>query len=96
MKTTTYVRVWSCVQLAATLLLVGSVGVLAWFAIQTHDALCSFRSDIEGQYAAAAAYVEDVAAGRRRLIEGITLADLEIAQARRRATLDSLSDLDCG
>lgn len=64
-------------------------------ASETHDALCSFKLDLKRRYSNGQGYVADVREGRRPIIQGITLADLERSLSNQRSTLDSLKPLDC-
>jgi hypothetical protein len=64
-------------------------------AVETHGALCALKVDLERRAVASEQYVEDVEEGRRRLIKGITLTDLRRSIDNQRATLASLSELDC-
>ena len=96
MRTSRSVRVWAWVLLAAMLVLLVSVGALAYHAIQTHDALCNFKGDLERRAEQTEMFIGEIRNGVREPIPGISLADLERSYANQTATLASLSDLDCG
>lgn len=64
-------------------------------ATETHDALCSFKLDLQTRQEDGRRYLRDVRAGRREIIEGITIQELEESLAARQATLDTLASLDC-
>lgn len=89
------VRFWASVQLTAIIVLLFAVGVLGWFAIQTHDSLCNFKLDLEVRQANTEQFVTDIEEGRRQPIPGISLADLKRSLEAQTRTLSSLSDLDC-
>ena len=96
MKTSSSVRVWTWAQLAAMLVLLVSVGALAYYAIQTHDALCKFKGDLENRAEQTAMFVGEIESGKRESIPGISLADLRRSYSNQVRTLSSLSGLDCG
>lgn len=68
---------------------------LALISLQNHDSLCAFRNGLASDFYRTEAYIQDVQAGRRRIIPGISIADLQAAQKARKARLDDLSSLDC-
>ena len=96
MKTSSSVRVWTWTQIGAMLVLLASVAALAYYAIQTHDALCKFKGDLEHRAEQTALFVDEIESGKREPIPGISLADLRRSYSNQVATLSSLSDLDCG
>ena len=58
-------------------------------------ALCTFRHDLEVRYETSLAFIDNIRTGKRPPISGITIPDLERSAANQKATLDSLSALDC-
>lgn len=64
-------------------------------ALEAHDALCTFRADLERRATRAREYLEDVETGRRPLVEGVTVNDLRRSLDGQEATLVSLGTLDC-
>ena len=94
--TVTSVRVWATVQTLLLVLLVVAVLALAFFSMRTHDALCSFRGDLDRRAEQLYAYLLDVSAGKKPLISGFTYEELERSYFNQKATLESLSNLNCG
>jgi hypothetical protein len=64
-------------------------------ATATNGALCELRGDLERRHNDLATYLADVRAGKRRIIEGVTVGELERELAGRRDSLDSLAGLRC-
>jgi Tfp pilus assembly protein PilN len=64
-------------------------------ALQTLNALCSFKSDLAKRAATTERFINDVERGERGLIPGITLADLARSLFAQRSTLRSLESLNC-
>ena len=96
MKTSSSVRVWTWAQLGAMLVLLVSVAALAYYAIQTHDALCKFKGDLEQRAEQTASFIDEIEDGERDLIPGISLADLRRSHSIQIRTLSALSGLECG
>lgn len=92
----TQVRVWTGVQSVALAFVILSIATLAYFSIQTHDALCTFRDDLERRANETAFYISQIELGIRPGIPGITTADLRRSLAAQKATLKSLDGLNCG
>lgn len=68
---------------------------LVTVATQTHDALCAFKIDLRGRYRDGLQFEQDVKAGRRPPIPGITDADFVRSLVAQKSTLDSLENLKC-
>jgi hypothetical protein len=83
-------------QLIAIAVLGLALAVLIWFAFQTHAALCAFRGDLNGRANELAIYIDHVKQGRREILQGFTVAELERTLTNQRATLASLGSLRCG
>lgn len=60
-------------------------------AVETHEALCAFKSDLQRRYTAGSEFLENNPDG----IPGISAADIQRSLQNQRATLDALSALDC-
>lgn len=80
--------------IVAAALLVGMIR-LESLADSTHDAFCDFKRDLERRAGTTEVYINDVKNGRREIIQGFTISELARSLANQRATLDSLSDLNC-
>lgn len=95
MKTSTRLRAlgWAQIGLLAVVALL--VVRLMFIAGDTHDALCAFRGDLAARVASSSQYAEDVRDGKRELIPGVTLAEIDADIAARKRTLRSLETLDC-
>ena len=65
-------------------------------AMTTHDALCTFKLDLQRRANDTAVFIAELEHGQRPMIPGITAADLKRSLVNQRATIESLSDLDCG
>lgn len=65
-------------------------------ALSTHDTLCVFKHDLQRRADDTQVYIIELQHGARQPIPGITIADLRRSLAAQRATIDSLSNLDCG
>lgn len=63
--------------------------------LTTHNALCSFKLDLQVRYETGAQFIADIKAGKRPPIADITIEELERSSENQRRTLDSLSALDC-
>ena len=81
-------------QLAATALLTAALVVIIYFAFQTHHSLCTLRGELDDRVAASETYIDDVKEGRKPLLAGFTLAELERSVAATRQNADALSGLD--
>jgi hypothetical protein len=64
-------------------------------ALEAHQALCSFRLDLLGRANRTRTFIEDVEAGERPPIQGVTLNDLRMTLHAQESTLKSLGPLDC-
>jgi len=64
-------------------------------ATTTHDALCSFKSDLQVRADDLEVYIAELEHGQRRFIPGFTLADLKRSLSNQRMTLSSLTALKC-
>ncbi len=64
-------------------------------ASESHSALCAFKNDLTRRHDDGERYVEDVKSGKRELIPGITIADLERSLASQESTLEALVPLHC-
>ena len=64
-------------------------------ARQNQMALCSFKYDLEQRLANLESYILEVNAGRRPLTSGTTLNELLRILKNQRATLGSLTALEC-
>lgn len=64
-------------------------------ASSTHDALCTFKHDLEVRVAASQKFLDDIHHGLRQPIQGVSDTDLRRSIASQRATLASLSTLKC-
>lgn len=62
----------------------------------THDTLCIVRTNLAGRLARAEEYNADVRSGKRPLLPGFALAELEKDVADQQATLKGLGGLRCG
>jgi hypothetical protein len=62
---------------------------------EAHDGLCVIRRNLEADVANGDRYIDDVKNGRRRLIEGFTLAEIEERVADDRNSVEALAHLDC-
>lgn len=60
-------------------------------ARSTHDALCTFKGDLEQRYQGGRQFLIDHPEG----IPGISPADIERSLANQKSTLHALSALDC-
>jgi hypothetical protein len=89
------IRRSTTLQLYALVVLAISVGLLAFYAIENRDVLCAFKADLESRYEVTSLYIADVREGRKPLLDGITIADLEQDLRNRVATLEALSGLRC-
>lgn len=64
-------------------------------ALSTHDALCSFKINLQNSVKASQEYLNAVQAGDRSRINGITDADIQASITRQQRTIASLMALDC-
>lgn len=64
-------------------------------AASTRDTLCIVRTNLAGRLARAEEYNADVRSGKRPLLPGYTLAELEKDVAEQQATLKGLGGLRC-
>jgi hypothetical protein len=62
---------------------------------EAHDALCVFKGNLDARAKIGEDYVADVKAGRRPVLTGFTVAELERSAASQRAAVNSLRTLDC-
>lgn len=62
---------------------------------EAHDALCGQRLNIAQEVAFSEKYLADLRSGKRKPIPGITIADIQTALRRQRATLAAYEPLDC-
>lgn len=80
---------------AATLVLYLFVGGFAVYvfvdASRTHDALCTFRGDLENRVAQSRKYLAETP----NAIPGITPAQIRSSLDSQQHTIDALSTLDC-
>ena len=58
--------------------------------------MCNFVNDLRERHQASLEYLSDVERGRRPIITGLTLVDLQRSIDTQKATLDSFRGLDCG
>lgn len=65
-------------------------------ATSTHDTLCIVRTNLAGRLARAEEYNADVKSGKRPLLPGFSLRELEKDVAEQQATLKGLGTLQCG
>lgn len=63
--------------------------------VETHNALCSFKFDLERRHTNGTKFVAEIEAGKRRAIPGIPITELHRSLANQRSTLDALASLDC-
>lgn len=89
------VRFWASVQLAAILTLLAMVSILAAYAIQSHDSLCSFKGDLADRHENTVLFIAAIRTGQREPIQGISVGDLVRSERAQAATLRSLGSLDC-
>lgn len=92
----------ACVSLLAIVAIVVAVGLRAQdqnrideLARSTNDALCDFKHNIENRVAITQQFYDDIRAGRRPPVPGISDSDLQRSIDTQRSALVSLSDLDC-
>lgn len=64
-------------------------------ASSTHDALCTFKANIQDRLTASQQFLDQIRDGKRQPIPGISNADLQRSIDARQETLRSLSTLDC-
>lgn len=64
-------------------------------AVETHDSLCAFKQDLTRRYESGVDYIEDVKAGRRQILEGFTIPELERSVQAQKSTLNALTPLTC-
>lgn len=64
-------------------------------AVETNAALCAFKSNLEQRALDAEQYIADVQDGKREVIPGITIADLQRSLFNQQQTLDALEELSC-
>lgn len=95
MKTSTRLRTLGWIQIALLVVVALLVIRLMIVAGDTHDALCAFRGDLAARVASSSQYADDVRDGKRELILGVTLAEIDADIALRKRTLASLENLDC-
>lgn len=62
---------------------------------EAHDALCVFKGNLAARAKDGEDYIADVKAGRRPILTGFTIAELERSVASQRAAVNSLRTLDC-
>lgn len=65
------------------------------FAGQTRTYMCRFVGNLEQRRDASDAYLQDVLHGRRPIIPGLQIADLQQSLDAQNATLASFQGLDC-
>lgn len=65
-------------------------------AASTHETLCIVRTNLAGRLARAEEYNADVKSGKRPLLPGFSLRELEKDVAEQQATLKGLGTLRCG
>lgn len=64
-------------------------------AVSTRDTFCVVRTNLAGRLARAEEYNADVKSGKRPLLPGFSLRELEKDVAEQQATLTSLGGLRC-
>lgn len=62
---------------------------------ETHSTLCAFKTDLQTRYEAGVEYLAEVKSGKRIVLEGFTVADIQRSLSNQAASLRSLSDLSC-
>jgi hypothetical protein len=62
---------------------------------KAHDALCVYRADLQSQLDSSRQYLADISAGRRKIVPGLSAADITNGIRRQQASVDALRDLGC-
>jgi len=63
--------------------------------LQAKNAICAYKESIQESVDASEQYFDDVRAGRRPPITGLSIADLQASLSRQRDVLRALSTLRC-
>lgn len=65
------------------------------FARSTHDALCTFKTDLRVRVENTERFLDEIESGVRPPIPGISNGDIQRSIDNQRATLRSLASLEC-